>query len=486
MKTKYIDTLVKSSMALLLILAVSCEKLDENPKGLSTSKNFYTTPTQCEAAFASSMNTLYNAWSAYNAFLGGLPDGQFEGASLAFGPDAFADYWRVHYAAIKDINAALMAVKGGSLTPNSEEVINNIIGQGKFLRAFNYFTLVRLYGKIPYITEDTPNPVVNSLTPASRLEIATIYDNLQSDLLFAIDNLDDYDPATPARPNKWMAKALLTKVYLTRATAPLNQVAYYAQARDMADDIIKNGPYQLLSDFREVFKSSNNNNLEMIISFQVTPDDPNIDGIALAPSEWGGWSGGPVKITWAEAYPEQPRKHNYLLMDFPEDITDPTNNIINYSASIDGVPYIGKYNFPTLTIDEALGVSQQNQPIMRFADVLLMYAEAANMANNGPTQLAVDRLNLIIDRANTPVGAELAGTEPRATIGMTKAAFDAKVIQERNLELCFEFDWYFDVLRKGMLEQVNLPDNAVDYDINDYLLPIPTLDATFIGNNPGY
>jgi starch-binding outer membrane protein, SusD/RagB family len=481
MKNIYNNILLKSIVVLLLIFGVSCQKLDENPKGLSTSSNFYATPAQCEAALAASMNALYNAWDAYNQLLGSLPDGQFDGASLNFGADQFSDYWSAHFRSINNINAVLKAVKAGNLKSYAPEVVADVVAQAKFLRAFNYFTLVRLYGKIPYITEDTPDPVVNKLTPESRLEVAAVYDKLEEDLTFAKDNLADFDASAPAKPNLWTAKALLAKVYLTRATAPLNQTENYAKARDMAGDVIENGPYQLLPKFEDVFKSSNNNNLEMIISFQVTDDDPNIEGYANAPSEWGGWSGGAVKPAWAEAYPEQPRKHSYILLDFSSDISNPAAPIIHYTASIDGTPYIGKYNYPNQTLDEELSISRQNQPILRFADVLLMYAEAANMANGGPTQLAVDRVNLIIDRAN-----EGTGTEPRATLGMTAAQFDDKVIEERNLELCFEFDRYFDVLRKRLLQQVNLPDNAQGYDENDYLLPVPTTDAIDIGNNPGY
>ncbi|HQD11231.1 MAG TPA: RagB/SusD family nutrient uptake outer membrane protein, partial [Flavihumibacter sp.] len=157
--------------------------------------------------------------------------------------------------------------------------------------------------------------------------------------------------------------------------------------------------------------------------------------------------------------------------------------IINWSESVDGVPYIGKYNMPNLTYDEQVGGGDAHieMKILRFADILLIYAEAANMANGAPTQLAVDRLNLIIDRANAGTGSEA-----RATIGMSAAAFDKKVIDERSFELCFENDRYFDVLRKRLLQEVNLPDNAQGYDENDYLLPIPALDAVKIGQNPGY
>ena len=403
---------------MLLIFGSSCQKLDENPKGLSTPDNFYTTPGQCEAAFAASMNDLYDTWSGYENVYGAFPDGQYTNVNLAYGPNYNADFWQIHYRAINDINAVLKAVvKRKSLGSNDPEVINNEIAQGKFLRAFNYFTLVRLWGKIPYLTENTPDPISTPLTPASRFEIAALYDSLEADLNFAIAHLDDYDPSRPARPNVWLAKTLLAKVYITRATNPLNETANYAKARDLADDIILNGPFKLLPKFEDVFKSSNKNNLEIIWAFQTTDDDPNIDGIAMAPSEWGGWSGGAVKPRWAEEYPDQPRKIGYILMDFTSDITtDPMGPIINYKNSIDGTPYIQKLLWPMISLDEQLNISKADQKIYRFPDILLIYAEAANMAGTGPTQLAIDRVNLIIDRANTDGTTGLmTGTEPRAT-----------------------------------------------------------------------
>jgi hypothetical protein len=474
----------KSIIALLLIVAgPSCQKLDEKPEGISTPDNFYASVSQCEAAYAGSMNALWVTWGGYQN-TPAFPDGQYEGASLDFGITSFNELWTWHYKAIANINAVLKAVKAGSLEGNSQEAIDNVVAQGRFLRAFNYFTLVRLYGKIPYITEDTPDPVSTPLTADARLEIAAVYDLMEADLTFAVDHLGDYDASVPGKPNKWVAKGFLAKVYLTRATAPLNQTDNYAKARDLADDIINNSPYKLLPKFEDVFKTSNNRNMEIMFAFNETSDAPYMPGNVWAPSEMDGWSSGPVKIYWAtNIYPEQPRKHSYLLLDFTSDIYDPSAPIINWSESSDGVPYIGKYNMPNLTYDQQVsgGDAGIEMKLLRFADILLIYAEAANMANGGPTQSAVDRLNMIIDRAN-----EGTGTEARAGMAMTKEEFDQKVIDERSFELCFENDRYFDVLRKKILRDVNLPDNAEGYDDNDYLLPIPALDAKAIGQNPGY
>ena len=441
--------IVKSGFIMLFItLAFSCQKLDEAPAGISTPANFYVTPAQCEAAFTGSMNNLFSTWGGYQNGTS-WPDGQMEGSSLDFSISSFNDIWTMHYRAASNINAALKAVKGGSLKGNSAAVIADIEGQGRFLRAFNYFNLVRLYGKIPYIDEDTPDPISTPLTSASRLEIAAVYDKLEADLTFAIANLADYSAATPGKPNKWAAKALLTKVYLTRATAPLNQTANYAKAAAMADDIIVNGPYKLLADFRDVFKTSNKSNKEIIFAFNssnaIETGSEYMPGNVWAPSEMDGWGSGAVIATWLATYPDQPRRSNYLLLDWTSDIYTPGAPLVNWTNSADGVPRIGKFNMPNLTLDQQVGGGPSGiaMPILRFADVLLMYAEAANGAGTGPTQLAVDRLNLIIKRAN-----EATGKEPLATLTMSKADFDKKVIDERNYELCFENDRYYDSAKK--------------------------------------
>lgn len=483
MKTYSIYSFKGLLVSLLTIMAISCQKLTEHPDAITTPSNFYKTPSQCEAAYAGAMQVLFPTWGGYQNPLG-LPDGQFEGADLDFSVLSFNDFWTWHYQSIANINAVLKAVKGGSLAGNPDDVITDIVAQGRFLRAFNYFYLVRLYGKIPYITEDTPDPVNTPLTPESRLDIAAVYDLIEADFTYAAENLGDYNSATPAKPNKWIAKGFLAKVYLTRATAPLNQTENYAKARDMADDVIQNSPYTLLPNFEDVFKTSNNYNMEVLFAFRTTPDAPYMPGNVWAPSEMDGWSGGPVKILWAtNVYPEQPRKHSYILLDFTSDIYDPSAPMINFTHSADGVPYVGKYNMPNLTYDEQVSgaPSGLEMKILRFADILMIYAEAANMAEGGPSQLAVDRLNMIIDRAN-----EGTGTEERASTAMSQDQFDKKVIDERSFELCFENDRYFDVLRKRLLQEVNLPDNAQGYDENDYLLPIPPLDAKAIGQNPGY
>ena len=107
------------------------------------------------------------------------------------------------------------------------------------------------------------------------------------------------------------------------------------------------------------------------------------------------------------------------------------------------------------------------------------------MVNNGPTQAAVEAINQVIDRAN---GWEENPNYPRVTLAMSAEEFDEAVIRERNFELCFEFDRYFDLIRKRILDVVN-PETIENFSEDDYLFPIPQLDLAenpLLTQNPGY
>jgi hypothetical protein len=125
-------------------------------------------------------------------------------------------------------------------------------------------------------------------------------------------------------------------------------------------------------------------------------------------------------------------------------------------------------------------------PIIRYADVLLIFAEAENMANGGPTQAAVEAVNQVIDRAN---GNTINADHPKLTAAMTKEAFDEAVIEERNQELCFEFDRWFDLVRKRILKEKSIPTIQQNFSDADDLFPVPDNDVQLnplITQNPGY
>ena len=193
-----------------------------------------------------------------------------------------------------------------------------------------------------------------------------------------------------------------------------------------------------------------------------------------------GWLDFGTERTWALRYPDQPRKEAYMIL---EDWNGDSFEDFSWRGS----PPVRKFAYDEQETMERLQ-STANIPLLRFADVLLMFAEAENMVNGGPTQAAVDAVNQIIDRANDGV---VNPNHPRVTTGMTQAEFDSAVIQERNLELFFEYDRWYDLIRKEILCDV-WPERA-DIEANcnqdDYLWPIPQADLRLNENmtqNPGY
>jgi hypothetical protein len=296
--------------------------------------------------------------------------------------------------------------------------------------------------------------------------------------LFATENLPATWPDYPGRPGADAAKTLLAKVYLTMAGFPINDATNYPKARDMAKQVIDAGTHDLVPEIDKVFDMSNSFGPEIMWSFINATDEYVIEPQIWLPGEMAdGWGDVVPERAWAEAFPEEPRKNAYLLLE------DWNGN--SWTTWDQGTPSVKKFLMDSRENLEK-GVSYQNMSILRFADALLIFAEAENMANGGPTQAAVDAVNRIIDRATG--GVENAA-DPRVTISMSKQAFDDAVIQQRNLELCFEYDRWFDICRKRILDKVSLPQYLPNYNIEDYLLPIPQNDLRLnllLIQNPGY
>lgn len=461
----------------LLLISSGCVDLEEDPKDFTGPSNFYNSPSQIESSFVSAMSRIYGAWSAYGyghgIFAG---DDQMYGGNLNFSDNQGTGLWGAHYRAIADLNPAIQALKDDKLgTAATQEQKDELMAQARFIRAYNYFNLVRLFGDIPLITEET-DVVTGEIV---RTPIVEVYGLIEEDLLFATQHLPDMWPDNrQGRPAKAAAKTLLAKVYITMATAPLNDASYYAKARDMAADVMDDGTYSLVEDIDEVFALENSYGPEMMWSFNASEDDP-----ATPPQIWlpgsmaNGWGDFKSDKIWGENFPAEPRKDAYLLL---EDWNgDP------YTEWFGTTPYVKKFLYDTRENHERLR-SVQNIPIVRYADALLLFAEAENMVNGGPTQAAVDAVNQIIDRANDYVENP---ADPRVHTGMSQAEFDAAVIRQRDLELCFEFDRWFDLIRKRILCEMTIPAYKPNCDDNDYLWPIPQTDLRLnpkLTQNPGY
>lgn len=462
----------------LLCLLSSCKKLDETPKSFVTPDKFYTTPGQVEAAFAAAMNQLWDYWSGYGYGQGTfVNDDQLDGGDLVIGHNWGSDLWNRHYAAIANLNSAIAAMKKGSLGTTVPQAASDVLmAQAKFLRAYNYFMLVRMFGGLPLLTEDNQQDAVTA--KIGRSSVADVYKLIVSDFTEAASKLPAKWPAAQqGRPTSDAAKGLLAKAYLTMATAPLNDVTNYKKAAGLAKEVIQAGNYKLVTDITKVFTTETKYGPEMMWSFNSNYADINTDPEIYKPGQLGGWGDFRVQREWEQKYPSQARKGAYILTEI--------NGVPYQQWPEEQNPFIKKFMYDK-QVDFDNYSSVMNMPIIRYADVLLIYAEAANMANGSPTQDAVDAINQVIDRAN---GYTNNPAHPKLTMVLSKTDFDAAVIEERNQELCFEYDRWFDLVRKRILKEKSIPSIQQNFSDDDYLFPIPDNDVQLnssITQNPGY
>ncbi len=470
MKIIYNNLKILFLLFALNAFVVSCEPLDKEPLAFVTPDNFYNTPGQIEAAFAASMNELWRSWGSYGYPYSIFHTDQWSFGNLVIPANHGANLWAAHYKAILNINSAIRAMNEGNLEGVAQEDIDKLMGQAKFLRGYNYFMLVRMFGALPLMTED----IEDTFADVARSPLTEVYELITNDLQEAAAKLPPTWPSDKqGRPTRDAAKGLLSKVYLTMATHPLNEPSNYQKAADMAWEVIQADSYSLVQDIDQVFSVATKYGPEIMFSF-----NSNYEDKSTSPQVWTslrGWGDLAADPVWAEEFPEQPRKYAWL------------------ETELNGVPYtelgrrpgIQKYLYDTEE-DFNAGRSIVNIPIIRFADVLLIYAEAANMANGGPTRETIEAINKVIDRAN---GYVEIPEYPRATMDMSMEAFDSKVIEERNWELAFEFDRWFDLVRKRILEEESREEIRQNFSEADYLFPIPINDIRLnpsLTQNPGY
>ena len=471
--------LMNSVFLIVAILSVfaSCKKLDEAPKSFVTPEKFYTTPAQVEATFAASLDRLWSYWGGYGYGMGNfIHDDQYDGGDLVIARNHGSDLWNRHFAAIANLNSAIAAMKKGSLgTATPQATVDLLMAQAKLLRGYNYFMLVRMFGGLPLYTEDSPDAIAN---PIGRSPVADVYKLIVSDLTEAASKLPAKWPAAQkGRPARDAAKALLAKAYLTMATAPLNDASNYKKAADLAREIIQEGNYKLETNINKVFSLETKYGPEMMWSFNSNYADINTDPQIYRPGQLGGWGDFRVQREWEQNIPSQPRKDAYVLTQI--------NGVPYQQWTSNQTPFIKKFMYDKQEDFDKYS-SVMNMPIIRYADVLLIFAEAENMANGVPTQAAVEAINQVIDRAN---GNTINAAHPKLTTAMTKEDFDAAVIEERNQELCFEFDRWFDLVRKRILKEKSIPTIQQNFSDADYLFPIPDNDVQLnplITQNPGY
>lgn len=348
------------------------------------------------------------------------------------------------------------------------------LAEAKFVRAYSYFRLVRAFGDVP-LRLSLPKDASEFNIP--RTPKAQVYAAIEKDLDDAAAGLPQtYPIADLGRATKGAALALHAKVAMYQAK--------WDQVLSLTNTVMTLG-YDLFPNYEQSFRLNNENNIESIFEIQCEIR-PNIEGSATSQysqvqgvrGSVGGWGFNVPTATLAAAYETGDTRRDATIIFRGE--TTPEGDII--AATGDNPMYNQKSYVPfSLIITGFNEGAQQNVRVMRFADVLLMNAEAANEQGN-PTQ-AKTSLNRVRQRARGGV----VGVLPDVT-STDKDAIRQAIWKERQVELAMESDRYFDVIRQGRGTAVF---GAKGWKAGkNEVWPIPSteidLSAGTLTQNPGY
>ncbi|TXF83897.1 RagB/SusD family nutrient uptake outer membrane protein [Neolewinella aurantiaca] len=494
---------------LLTILAAffaftACESLEEVPYSSLSVDNLYQNEADVDAA-------LYGVYSTHNVSNHDLwyflatsgpsesvvvrlkGDGnQGRLSSLSFtATDAHGVWWPNFYRMINRANAVMANVSKAGLDPALEE---EKTAEARFLRAFAYFHLVKWFGDVPLHLEETTDFSDESVKKP-RAPMEEVYAVIIDDLQYAETRLPaSYISAEQGRATSGAAKSLLGKVYLNMAGKPLELTANYALASQKFAEVINSGSYALQSNFGDVFSIDNEFNDELIFvrpNIRETGVGTVLTFFAGVPQSPFANRNGQYQFGFTEYFynsfnPEDTRRDETLLYSYVDALgrevtfNSPDNPALPFGGygGNKGIGF-GKLKDP---FNDISAFAHTNDIIfIRYADVLLMHAEALN--EQGQTTEALPFLNQVRSRA----GLENVSTTDQAELRDI-------IKQERKWELAGEYVEYGDLQRWGDIEaSLFLNEDAAVfntvYSPAIELLPIPQGQIETNENltqNPGY
>ncbi len=359
---------------------------------------------------------------------------------------------------------------------------DQIIAQARFLRAYYYFELVKWFGDVPLAVDQ--RLLFGDQFNVDRTPRAEVYAQIEQDLIFAAETL----PATQAeegRITSGVARALLGKAYLYQDK--------FTEAANALDQVIA-GPYDLVDDYSTIFELEGENNIESVFEVQYTDKEGAGFGclqcsegnVAVGFNGIRNYSGPLFDSGFSFNVPVQEAYDAFEPGDSRRDIA--ILNIEEFAAANgatynEGFEHTGFYNRKYIArkgdanLGDANLTNPNNYRSIRFADVLLMAAEAHNRKANANDALAREYLNRVRRRAFGDTDHDIAAS------GATLTDF---ILEERRLELVGEGHRFFDLVRTGRATQ-NIPGFTAN---KNELFPIPTIEIQLAGNrweqNQGY
>lgn len=482
-------------------LLASCNKLVEKPASVISEGQFYKTSSDAIAA----VNAVYNSlnsdpladFSIYgrnlNLLIGNGSDDQVFSPSntnpdvRALGTatyipanDRIKKNWTQHYYGISRANVAIDKISGMSI---DSTLRNRLVREAKFIRALLYFNLVRLHGAVPLVLHDPETLNVSELKIA-RTSADSIYAQVISDLSDAINLPAAQTGADKGRATSGSAHALLAKVYVTRkdwasALAELNKVITPGHVSTGAGVY----GYDLFPNFKDAFQKATKNGIEHVFSvqFEGTLGAKNTQQF-LSSTNFGSFN----PAVYAGDIPDE---HLVAIFDdadtrksvtfFNKLLNPATGQVVDFGS----VTRFSKFIDFSITPLSNQALSSINFPVIRYADVLLLYAETVNELY-GPTADAYAAVNKVRARAYAGPGHELAA-------GLSQSDFRDAVFLERRKEFVQEANRWFDLARNGKLVEAlkQIPAKAATVSEKNLLYPIPQVERdlnALLTQNPGW
>ncbi len=487
----YIKTILFS---FILLGSSSCKKfLEENPKNLVAVTNFYQTENDAVSAvnaiyaYLNSTSTGSTAGVYHSTFwvMAGLASDEMYSEEIfapqndqigkfTHGPinSSIQETWTMHYKAITIANIAIARIPGISM---NAVLKTRLLNEAYFLRGLLYFDMVRMFGKIPLVLQE-----VEPLLPETA-NVDAIYTQILSDLT-AAENLPDSYPVGQGRgrATKGAAKSILAKVYLT--------LGRWQECAAKCKEVINSNQYALWANYADVFKLSGRGGKEAIFSVgfgdaggaiifweagqfnvRLLPPQLVVEGV----DNPQGWQVPTLNLYNAYDAADQRRAVTFIT-----EIHNPNGSTSTIK------PYIKKY-WDRVAEPKANG-SANDFPVIRYADVLLMLAEASNELGN--TADAHLYINMVRKRARFNGTVDLSTTPDYANL--SKEAFRAAVLKERRMEFVAEGQRWFDLVRTKTLETlVPVAKPGITPAARNYLYPIPQREIDLnpkLGQNAGY
>ncbi len=482
----------------ILLLLTSCSDFLEKPlQGELTQETF--PKTENDALLAT--NAMYNMLRSSGFHQGLFPildimsDDARKGSNPGDGASTVGTYdnfthiptesslntwWSTLYEGVKRANVVIEKV---SLIEMDAALKDRYIGEAHFIRALIYFDLVRAWGDVPLITTVSPERGIER-TPAGE-----IYDFVEQDLLHAIDALPEkslYASADAGRATKGAARALLAKVYLFEND--------FLNAERYALEVINSGEYDLMPSFEDANSKAGEFGDESVFEIGALPFEgignggnqyANVQGVRGTPNR--GWGFNRPSLDLQNSFEtNDPRRDATIIFlgevldgvtisgdgGTPDELRDVNNNLLEIEC----------YNQKVWTPGSDVPTQHDhNKRILRYADVLLMTAEALN--ENGKPDDALLYLNEVRERAREDNGSILPDiTETDKTL------LREIILEERRHELALEGHRFWDLLRTGKAQDVLGPLGFIPG--KHELLPIPQSEMDLTNNtweqNPGW